>query len=192
VNAKTGSINYTRPKYHSHRAVSGIFNTGHQLEICTCVCVCVRVCVCVCVCARVHLCIHTHTHTHTRECRCLCTPRTISYYVSWRYQCISLFISKFTFFSILLVILFIYIPMLFVFSVSPPQTSFPSSITSLRVLPRPPIYSCLSALAFPYTGALSLHRTNVLPSYSCQTRPSSPTYASGAMGLCMCALWLVV
>jgi hypothetical protein len=39
--------------------------------------------------------------------------------------------------------------------------------------PHPPIHSCLTSLAFPYTGASSLHRTNGLPSHGCQTRPSS-------------------
>jgi hypothetical protein len=43
-----------------------------------------------------------------------------------------------------------------------------------------PTHSCFLALAFPYTGATRLHRTKdpLLP-----TRPSSATYAAGAMGL---------
>ena len=36
---------------------------------------------------------------------------------------------------------------------------------SMRVLPHPPTDSCLPALAFLYTGALSLHRTKGLFSY---------------------------
>jgi hypothetical protein len=36
-------------------------------------------------------------------------------------------------------------------------------------------------LAFPYTGALSLHRTKGLSSHWCTTRPSSATYVAGAM-----------
>ena len=35
---------------------------------------------------------------------------------------------------------------------------------SMRVLPHQPTHSCLSALAFPYPGSSSLHRTKELPS----------------------------
>jgi hypothetical protein len=38
------------------------------------------------------------------------------------------------------------------------------------------------SLAFPYTRASSLHRTKGLSSHSCLIRPSSSTYATGAMG----------
>jgi hypothetical protein len=62
----------------------------------------------------------------------------------------------------------------------------------MRVLSHPPTYSCLPSLAFPYTGALSLHRTKGLSSHWCQTRPSSATYAAEAMGPSRCPLWLVV
>ena len=47
-------------------------------------------------------------------------------------------------------------------------------------VPHPPTNPCLPALAFPYTGALSLHRTKVLSSHWCPTRSSSATYAAGA------------
>jgi hypothetical protein len=51
--------------------------------------------------------------------------------------------------------------MLSPFPVSPPQPPIPFLIppVSMRVLP----HSCLSALEFPYTGASSLHRTEVAP-----------------------------
>jgi hypothetical protein len=48
------------------------------------------------------------------------------------------------------------------------------------------------SLAFPYTGALNLHRNKGFSSHWCPTRPSSATYAAGAMGCSMCTLWLVV
>jgi hypothetical protein len=50
----------------------------------------------------------------------------------------------------------------------------------------------LQPLAFPYTGASSLHRTKGLSSLWCTTRPSSATYVTGAMGHSMCTPWLVV
>ena len=49
--------------------------------------------------------------------------------------------------------------MLSLFLVSSPQTLIPSPSASMRVLPYPPTHSHLTALAFPYTGASSLHRT---------------------------------
>ena len=52
----------------------------------------------------------------------------------------------------------------------------------------PPSYSCLPALAFQYTGASGLHATKGLSSNWCLTRPSSSTYAVGAMCLFMCIL----
>ena len=58
--------------------------------------------------------------------------------------------------------------------------------------PHPPIHSHLPVLEFPYTGALSLHRTKGLSSLLMLTKPSSATYAAGAMGPSMCPLWLVV
>jgi hypothetical protein len=58
----------------------------------------------------------------------------------------------------------------------------------MRVFPHPTTHSCLPALAFPYTGASSLHRTKGLSSYWCPTRPSFATYAVGSMSLFMCTL----
>ena len=52
--------------------------------------------------------------------------------------------------------------------------------------------SCFTPLAFPYSGASSLHRTKGLPFHSCQMKPSSAPYAAGAMDPSMCFLWLVV
>jgi hypothetical protein len=39
----------------------------------------------------------------------------------------------------------------------------PPHLASMRVLPHLPTYSCLTTLAFPYTGTSSLHRTKGLP-----------------------------
>jgi hypothetical protein len=56
----------------------------------------------------------------------------------------------------------------------------------------PPTHSLLPSLAFPYTGASNTLRPKGLSSHWCPTRPSSATYEAGAMGPCMCILWLVV
>jgi hypothetical protein len=48
------------------------------------------------------------------------------------------------------------------------------------------VFSHLPALAFPSTGASSLHRTKVFFSHWCST------YAAGAMGCSMCILWMEV
>lgn len=57
--------------------------------------------------------------------------------------------------------------MLSTFPVSPPQTPspLPSPHASMRVLPHPPTHSHLRALAFPYAGSSSLHRTKGLFSH---------------------------
>ena len=57
--------------------------------------------------------------------------------------------------------------MLCPFMASPLQTSYPILCypASMRVLPHPPTHSCLTALAFLYTGASNLHRTKGLPSH---------------------------
>jgi hypothetical protein len=56
----------------------------------------------------------------------------------------------------------------------------------------PPIHSCLPALAFHCIGLSNLHRTKGLFSHWCPTRPSSATYAAGAMGPFICIPWLMV
>ena len=43
---------------------------------------------------------------------------------------------------------------------------FPFPFASMRVLPNPSIHSLLTVLAFPYSGASSLHRTKGLPFFS--------------------------
>ena len=70
------------------------------------------------------------------------------------------------------------------FPVSPPQISYPPppSLADVRKLPHLPTHYCFSALAFPYSGVLSLHWTKGLSSHWCPTRPSSATYAARAMG----------
>ena len=54
--------------------------------------------------------------------------------------------------------------MLSLFLVSPPGTSYPNLPfpASIRVITQPPTHSHLPALAFPYTGVLSLYRTKGL------------------------------
>jgi hypothetical protein len=59
---------------------------------------------------------------------------------------------------------------------------------SMRVLPHPPTHSHLTSLALPYTRASSLHRTKGLSFHWCPTKPSSATYAAGAMGPSLGAL----
>ena len=53
------------------------------------------------------------------------------------------------------------------FQVSPLQIPYSNPLypTSMRVLPLCPIYSCLTALAFLYTGTANLHRTKGLFSH---------------------------
>jgi hypothetical protein len=78
----------------------------------------------------------------------------------------------------LLVILFIYFSMLSPFQVSPswpPHSILPPS-AFMRVLLYPPTHSHLPALAFPYTGAMSLPRNKGLSSHWYPTRPSSATH----------------
>ena len=53
--------------------------------------------------------------------------------------------------------------MLSPFPVKHPISSLVSA--SIRVLPHSPNPSCLSALAFPYTGSSNLHRTKELLSH---------------------------
>jgi hypothetical protein len=76
--------------------------------------------------------------------------------------------------------------MLSPFQVPPPHRT-PYPITpppaSMRVLPHPPIHSCLPALAFPYNGV------SIEPSQD-QGYPLLQ-YAAGAMGPSMCTPWLV-
>jgi hypothetical protein len=56
----------------------------------------------------------------------------------------------------------------------------------MKVFSHQPTHFCLPVLAFPYTGALGLHRTEGLFSHWCPTRPSSATYLAGVMGPSMC------
>jgi hypothetical protein len=66
--------------------------------------------------------------------------------------------------------------MLSPFPVSPPESPYPIPClpATMGVFPHPPIHPHLPALAFPYTGASSLHRTKGLFSHWCLTRPSRP------------------
>jgi hypothetical protein len=71
------------------------------------------------------------------------------------------FLSKLSF---LFDIVFIYISNIIPFPGFPSIThlSDPPSTCFYEGTPPPTIYSCLSAMAFPYTGALSLHRTKAV------------------------------
>lgn len=103
------------------------------------------------------------------------------------------FVCLFCVLNYLLVILFIYILNVILFPVSSPKPPYPTlCYVSMSVFPQPTPQSCLSTLAFPHTGAFNLHRTKSLPSHWYQIKPSSATYAVGAMGPSMCILWLVV
>ena len=95
--------------------------------------------------------------------------------------------------NFLLDILFIYISNVIPFLSFPSQNTLfqPSPPTSMRELPHPTTHSCPTSLAFPNTGASSLHRTKGFLSHLCEIRPSSASYAAGAMGPSMCTLWLV-
>ena len=64
--------------------------------------------------------------------------------------------------------------MLSPFPVSPPETPSPRphSPAPMRVLPYPQTHSSLTALASPYTGASSLHKTKEHSSHWCPTRLS--------------------
>ena len=56
----------------------------------------------------------------------------------------------------------------------------------------PPIHSCLTSLAFSYTGASNTLRPKGLSSPWCPTRPFFARYADSAMSPSMCILCLVV
>jgi hypothetical protein len=90
-----------------------------------------------------------------------------------------------------LVILFIYITYVIPLLGFPSENlySTPLSPASMRVLPtHPPTHSHFTALAFSYAVASSFFRTKSLPS-RCQIRPSSATYAVGAMGPPPCVVF---
>ena len=67
----------------------------------------------------------------------------------------------------------------------------PSPFDSMRVLFHSLTHSCLTALAFPYAGASSLHNTMYFPSCWCQIRSSSVTCVSGAMAPFLYTLWQI-
>jgi len=77
----------------------------------------------------------------------------------------------------------------------PPANSLSQTTSALlfwRELLHPPIHSCLTALAFPYTGTLSLHRTKGLPFHWSHIQQSLATYAAEVMGPSIYTHWLVV
>ena len=61
--------------------------------------------------------------------------------------------------------------MIFPFLFTPPQSPHPIlflsplPFASMRVFPHPPIHSCPTTPASPYTGASNLQRTRGLPSH---------------------------
>ena len=75
--------------------------------------------------------------------------------------------------------------MLFPFQVSLLGTPYPivPPPASMRVLAYPPTHYFLPALAFPYTGALSILRTKGLSYHFCPIRPYTAAYAAGVRSL---------
>jgi hypothetical protein len=147
----------------------------------------VYVCVCVCVCARMmHVCRVYIFKWYVDEC--VHTDCVLVKVHMW-YLLQSLSTLYF-----LLDIFFIYLSNVIPFPGFPSETPYAMLPlpASMRVLLHLPTQSCLSALAFPYTGVSSLRRTKGVSSHWCQTRPSSATYAAWTMGSSMCTLWLVV
>jgi len=69
---------------------------------------------------------------------------------------------------------------------------FPYHLLYEGVPPPKPSPIPTSPLTFPYTVGSSLGMTKSLSSHCCPTRPSSATYAAGAMGLSTCTLWMMV
>jgi hypothetical protein len=107
-----------------------------------------------------------------------------------------IFFSFFFFLLSLSFCLFYWIFSLFTFQMlSPflvlPGNSLPTSAppASMRLFPHPYPHSCLPSLAFPYPGALSLHKTKSLSSHWCLTKLTSASYVAGAMDPSMCTLF---
>jgi hypothetical protein len=78
-------------------------------------------------------------------------------------------------FFVCLFVLFCFLNFIYISNVIP-FPGFPSANSSpppasMMVCPHPLTHSHLPALAFLYTGASSLHRTEGLPSHWCQIRP---------------------
>jgi hypothetical protein len=92
----------------------------------------------------------------------------------------------------LLGIFFIYISRVIPFPGIPSENPYSTLPASMRMFSHPPYHSHFPSLAFPYTGALNLQRTKVLSFHRYPIRPSSATYATGAMGPSMCTFWLMV
>jgi hypothetical protein len=92
------------------------------------------------------------------RCNSIHVKNEIIYYV---------FIYECSFLIVLLDILFIYISNVIPFLGFPPEIPYPipPPPASMRVLSNPPTHSHLPALAFPYTGALSFHKTKGLSSH---------------------------
>jgi hypothetical protein len=169
--------------------------------------VCMRVCVCVCVCVCVW-CGEGRFHLPPHSCGGqgqLCVVSSLlsleigsrlDLWVSgrqglahWAVPGPLLFIF-FVYFIFIFIRYFLYLHFKFY-----PLSSFPFQKPPYPIPPPPvhePTYSRLPVLAFPYTGASSLHRTKGLSSHWCPTRPSSATYAAGALSPSLCTLWLVI
>jgi hypothetical protein len=80
------------------------------------------------------------------------------------------------------------------FSVFPLQTTYPIPPypASMRMFPHPPTHSLLTALAFLFTGALSLYRTKGLPSHWCHIRPLQLLPLTPPLGSLLSVQWLAV
>lgn len=124
--------------------------------------------------------VHTATEAPSLLCCCCCCRRRR------RRRCCFSFLF-FETFSSFMGCFFIYISNAIPFSWFPLwKPTIPSSSLCFYEGTRPPTTSsCLptpASYAFPYTGALSLHRTKGLSSHWC------PTYVAGAVGRSMCTL----
>jgi hypothetical protein len=82
--------------------------------------------------------------------------------------------------------------MLFPFPISPRDPLFHPPPPAFYEGVPPPTHSHLPTLASPTLGHQAFTEPRASPPNWCQTRPSSASYAAGAMGRSMCTLWLVV
>jgi hypothetical protein len=98
----------------------------------------------------------SHIHTNTNK-----STHTASLFYSVVSQNVFIVVCVYV---CVLDILFIYISNVIPFPGFPSATPhpIPPPPASMKVLTHPPTHSYLTALAFPSTGALSLHRTNLL------------------------------
>jgi len=151
---------------------------------------------------------HTHTHTYTHTCTCAHThaytqTHTCAHIHNHTYTYI--YFSDFLYFRgtvfIILLISFYFLLNIFhlhfkCYSVSQFQahkSPIPSSSpSSMKMFPFPNHLPSKVPLKFTLNGDSTLGRTKGFSFHWCLIRPSSATYAAGAMDLSMCSHWVVV